>query len=268
MRYLVGQAGVIGGSVAVGTGEKAPTVADSRLTYEFDRATIYLTSPDYLNKRIIFKGTLDEGTVGTIHEVGLFSGEYGALNGGSPSKSLATFERDVESWSAGPQFASGNHRIGYEALRFAPAASSSVSSTLEVPLDLSGYTNTDLISLAFHSLNTNTSSVTLRLRGADAAAYYEVVATGITPGYNVVSFEKRLFTKTGVIDFSGIQSIQVAVAAGAGGAAQVDMDGIRVETSGRLEEENVLVSRTVLAAPIVKTDGSTMDVEYALEVAL
>lgn len=265
MRYLAGQALSIGGSIAVGTGAVAPAVSDLRLTHEFDRATIYLVSPDYINKRIIFKGSIDERTVGSIYEVGLFSAPHGSIRGGSPSKALATFERTTESWSAGT-FASGNHRIGHEALRLAPAAAATVTADLPISLDLSAYGNEDVFSLAFHSLDANTSNVTLRFKGTDPATRYEF-SVPIVTGYSVANFKKSALTKVGAVDWSLINSIELSVTAGAAAAAQVDFDGLRVEYSG-LDEDNVLVSRTVLATPVSKVELSAMDIEYSLEVTL
>lgn len=267
MRYLAGQAKAIGGSIGVGTGSAAVATSDSRLTHEFDRATIYLTSPDYLNKKIIYKGSINERTVGSIHEVGLFSAELPSVGGGSPSRALASFERDLEAWTGGT-YASGNHRIGFEALRLAPAASGSVSSVLPVSLDLAGYSNSDVFSVAVHNLNANTSSLSLRFRGTDDLTHYAFTTTAAVPvGYTVFNFAKSSFVKTGAVDWSLINSIQLTVNAGAGGAAQVDWDGIRVESTA-LDEDNVLVSHALLTTPISKTEGVAMDIEYALEVAI
>lgn len=265
MRFLAGQVNVLGGSIGVGTGTKAPAVSDLRLTYEFDRATIYLSSLDSISKRIIFKGTLGERVVGSIYEVGLYSTAFGSFTTGSPSRSLATFERDAETWSAG-SYASGNHRIGFEALRLEPAASGTLTASLpSINLDLSGYGNSDDITLAFFA-NANTSTVRVRFRGMDPAAYFEHSVTPVT-GYNVVTVARSALTKTGVLDWTGIDSLEVSVSAKAAGAALVDFDGIRIETTTP-DVDNVLVSRSVLATPIVKTDTAEMDIEYALEVAI
>lgn len=266
MRFLSGQVRNMAGGIAIGSGAAAPAVSDSRLTYEFDRATIYLTSPDYINKRIIFKGTIGEQVVGSIYEVGLYSSTFGSTVAGNPSSSLASFERDVEEWSSN-SFASGNHRLGFEALRLAPAASGTLGSSLPVILDLSNYANTDQITVAFHSLNANASSVRVRFRGVDNAAYYEFSVATPAAGYNVVSFNKSAATKVGIVDWSQIHSIEVSVSATATGAAQVDFDGIRIQSTYP-DVDNVLISRSVLATPVTKTTYAEMDIEYTLEVIL
>jgi hypothetical protein len=43
------------------------------------------------------------------------------------------------------------------------------------------------------------------------------------------------------------------------------MDGIRIEDGDTLNPEYSLVSHSVLSTPLVKTDSSPMDIEYALE---
>lgn len=265
MRYLAGQTRILAGSIAFGTGVTAPTVLDSRLTYEFDRATIYLTTPDYINRTIIFKSTIPEGTIGTIYEVGLYSSPY-SISNGTPSRLLASFESGYESWSNGT-FNAGNQRVGNNALRLAPAASGTLATVLpSVGLDLSSYANTDQFSLAFFNLNTNTSSVKVRLRAAGGAAYYEYTISNPAAGYNVVTFAKSAFTTTGVVDFASIDSIELSVSAKAAGAAQVDFDGLRVDSGP--SEDNVLISHSVLPTPVVKAGLKEMDIEYALEVSL
>jgi len=265
MRFLAKQVNTIGGSIAVGTGARAAAVSDLRLTYEFDRATIYLSSLDSLTKRIVFKSTLGQDVVGSIYEVGLYSTPFGSYSAGSPSTILATFERGIEAWST-DSFASGNHRVGIEALRLSPVASATMSSVLpSVNLDLSSYANSDEITLAFFS-NANAATLRVRFRGIDPAAYYDYSVTP-TAGYNVVSFAKSALTKVGVVDWTSIDSLEVIGIASAAGAALIDLDGIRIEANTP-DVDNVLVSRSVLATPIVKTGLAEMDIEYALEVLI
>lgn len=267
MRYLAGQVNAIGGAIVVGSGSTAATLADTRLTYEFDRTTINLVSPSFIDNKIIFKGTLDQRTIGTIYEVGLYSSSFGAYAAGAPSRAIAIFERDVETWNT-VNFASGNQRLGAEALRLAPATSATVTNVLpSVNLDLSAYANSDQINVAFHNLNTNTATVRVRFRGLDPAAYYEYAIANPPAGYNVYSVTKSSLAKTGIVDFSAIDSIEVAAIAKSSGAAQVDFDGIRIESTTRTVD-NVLVSRSVLGVPQAKTSVAPMDVEYALQVTI
>jgi hypothetical protein len=237
------------------------------LTYEFDRATIYLTTPDYINRTIIFKGTIPEGTIGTIYEVGLYSSPYSSNNTGSSPRLLASFESGYEAWSNGT-YVAGNQRVGNNALRLAPATNGTLTTVLpSVGLDLSGYANTDQFTLAFYNQNTNASSVKVRLRAPGGAAYYEYTVSNPVAGYNVVTFNKSAFSTTGVVDFANIDSLELSVSSKATGASQVDFDGFRVD-SGVVSEDNVLISRSVLPTPVPKTGLREMDVEYALEVSL
>lgn len=261
MRYLAGQTRALGGSLALGSGTTPPTVDDTRLTYEFDRATIYLSSPDYINNQIIFKGTIQEGTLGSIYEVGLFSSPYET----SGARSIASFEQGYESWSS-DTYCAGNQRVGLYALRLAPASSGTLTSTLSsVGLDISDYLNSDILSLAFYNSNSNASSVRVRFRAADPAAYYEYVVSNPATGYNVATFARSAMTKVGSVDFASIDSIEVSVSAKAAGAAQVDFDGIRIEPV-TMDPDNILISRALPATPVVKADYAAMDIEYALEV--
>ncbi len=262
MRYMASQVGVMAGSIAVGAGSAAPQVSDLHLTHEFDRATIYLISPDYINNKIIFKGTIDKRTVGNIYEVGLYNTTFGS----SASRALIAFEPTVEEWST-TSFASGNNRIGESALRLTPAANGTQTSTVaSSSMDLTDYAGSDRLSFAFHSLNNNTSSVKLRLRTSNTSNYYEYSITP-TVGYNVTTFTKSSLSVIGSPRFSEVDSLEVSVSAKSTGAAQVDFDGLRIE-SGTRDIDNVLISRSVLATPITKVGGIDMDVEYSLTMGI
>ncbi len=264
-RYLAGQEASLAGSIAIGAGTNEPAGTDTRLTYEFDRSTIYLVSPSYIDNKIIFKATLEREVIGKIYEVGTYSTSYASFSTGNPSRSLVSFDSQHESWSSGT-FVSENARLGTQALRLSPAAAGTLAAALpDANLDLSGYANTDRIIIAFHCADINTSSVRLRFRMIDTASYFEASVTNPMQGYNVRSFLKSTFTKVGTPDWSDINSIEVSVSAKATGATSVDFDGIRVEAF-RPDIENILISRSLLRTPVIKDTFEEMDIEYSIEV--
>jgi hypothetical protein len=267
IRFMSGQTRVLAGTIAIGTGAAVPASTDTYLTYEFDRATIYLTAPDFVNRTLVFKGTLPATTIGTIYEVGLYSGIYSSISNGTTPHSLASFETGLETWDTGT-YTTTRARIGTVALRVSPAASASVTSVLpSVGLDLSGYAGNDDFVLAFYNTNSNAASVRVRLRDATATSYYEYTITNPITGYNVVRWDKSAMTITGTPNFAAIGSIELTATAKASGAATIDYDGFRIEP-GTLDPDNILISRAVLATPVVKAGLKEMDVEYALKVTL
>ena len=264
LRYLAGQTSALGEVIAVGMGATTPALADSRLTFELGRATVAVTSVDLTTQRVIFKGTLPQALVGKIYEIGLFSSD--AVG---DSRLLTTFDSSVESWT-GATFNATNARLGADALRLAPATSATAVATLNnLFLDLSNDSNTDKFNLAFFNLNANAASIRIRFRAEDTTSYYEYVLTNPSTGYNVVNFTKSNLTKTGtLVDYSSIRSIEFAVVAGAGGAAQVDFDGLRLEDEDNVATNQILISRSLLGTPVTKSSLAPMDVEYALDVTV
>lgn len=263
LRYLAGQEPALAGAIAVGAGQVEPVGADLHLTYEFERSTIYLISPSYIDKRIIFKSTLSRQTVGTIYELGLYSNSFNSFNTGS----FVSFDSITEGWSDGT-FESGNQRIGRDALRLTASTSGSkTSSLISSGLDLSSYANNDKLILAFYCLDGNTSSIRIRFKGSDSSSYLEMSVVNPVQGYNVRSITKSSLTKIGNIDFAKITSVEVSVNAKATGPAAVDFDGMRIESYSQ-DIENILISRATLLNPVVKSDTEEMDIEYSLDVSL
>jgi hypothetical protein len=75
-------------------------------------------------------------------------------------------------------------------------------------------------------------------------------------------------TKTGSPTWDNITSVDLLVTAKAAGATNVDFDGLRIDTLGIINPDNVMISRTVLGTPVTKLGGMEMDVEYSLDVTI
>lgn len=265
-RYMAGQVNSIGGTIAVGLGASAEALADRKLTYEFERATVNVTSVDFINQRIIYKTTLPQETVGTIYEIGLYSG----LMSSTPytSSNLLSFDSLIESWTAGT-YGSNNVRYGADNLRLTAAASATTVTVLDpVAFDLSGYSTVDQFSMALNA-DANTASVRVRLRGLDPTSYYEYTNSALATGYNIFTWTKSNMTLTGTtVTWASISSVEIAVTAKAAGTTNVDLDGMRIEDLDTPATDSVLVARKVLVTPQIKTGVSPMDVEYALDISI
>jgi hypothetical protein len=270
MRYLAGLVGTLGGSLAVGIGAVAPTSTDDRLTLEFDRATVSLSSVDFINNRIVFKGTLEQGLVGTIYESGLFSQALSTDARGYESRLLFAFgNSDGEAWT-GNTYAAGNNRLAANAMRVtAPTSGSGTATLSNIIMDLSGYSASDIFKIAYAPTNAFTSNIKIRFLDADPTSYYETTITPIGTGYQISTFNRNNLTKVGTTaDLSNIAGVSVIVTSTAGGSAIVDFDAMRVEDMDTLDKTNILVSRTVLATPVVKNNIVPMEIEYALDVSV
>ena len=260
LRALAGESVTVGASIGVGLGATAPTVADRRLTYEVERATVTVSSSDVTTGKTIFKARLSQGLQTKIYEVGLFNTEFPL-----GSRALVNFSAD-ETWTS-PTFNATNARNGLDALRVSVAANGTTTQTISnLGLDLSSFSTIDEFILAYHYVS-NTSSIRIRFLNEDGTSYYQYTFTPTT-GYNVKTFTKNDMTKVGNVDYSAIASIEFAVSATAGGTAVVDFDGLRIEDKDFIDPRAVLVSRSVLTTPVTKTGVAPMDVEYGLDTTI
>jgi hypothetical protein len=263
LRYLAGQTGNLAQSLAVGTGTTAATVGDTRLVFEIARQNINVTSPDFINQKLVFKATLPQEVEGNIYEVGAFTMSQYDTTG----RTLLNFDADTEPWSAGV-FQTDTTRIGADSLRVNAALSTTTTTSLtNVLFDVTDFRDSDQFTMAYIPQDANLASLKIRLK-TDASNYYEYTFTGITAGYKVESFARNQMTKTGSPTWDNITSVDLLVTAKAAGATNVDFDGLRIDTLGIINPDNVMISRTVLGTPVTKLGGMEMDVEYSLDVTI
>jgi hypothetical protein len=264
LRVLAEQASSLGQALAVGVGATAASAADTRLVWEVERNPISIKSPDFDNSRVIMKTTLPQNSIYKIYEIGIWSQFVNSLNSENASRTLTTFETDIETWT-NVTLDSTQARTSKDSARIDANASSTKVASTDVLLDLSGYSGLDQFNIAFYKANNNITTLALTFE-TSSGNYYKrsVTVSSLATGYNVVTMNKGDFTSTGSPSWSNITKMSVEVTAG-GTAGYLIMDGIRLEDSDTVNPEYALVSRSVLASPLTKTDTSPMDIEYALE---
>lgn len=262
LRYLAGLAPNLGEVLVVGVGATAANIADTSLTFEIDRATISLKSPNYSLNQVVFKGSIPQEVIYKIYEVGLFSQASNALSGEFASRMLTTFDTSIETWS-NVTLDTTQQRTSVDAVRVDVAASATVNVRAPATLDLSGYTFNDEFKLAFYKPTNNITNLTLVFENVSATTLSRTIAVGGLPiGYNVISFKKGDFTGTATWD--AITNYGVNVQANATGG-YVILDGIRIEDTDTPNLDYILVSHAVLASPLIKDGTAPYDIEYALE---
>lgn len=272
-RYLAGFVPAICQSIAFGIGGSAEVNTSTRLDFEVGRSDLTLTSYDFVNNKLIFKTSVPDDYLGKIYEVALYSLPENTAAGEFQSRLLTTFDSPTESWvdatsGAAGTFNSTNTRLGIDSLRHTPALSTTKVDTLtQVNLDLSGFSGADQFTVALNAGNTNTSAVKL-LFLTDASNYYTVTMGAPVSGYQVMSASKSTAVATGTPTWTNITEIRVSTTSGAGGASQIDYDGIRIEDTDTLNSDYVLVSRELLASPYTKVDGMTQEIEFSLDISV
>lgn len=264
LRYLAGQAPSLGGAIGLGVSATPATVDDFRLGFEVDRAVVDLRSADYANNVVLFKGTLPQEAEYIIYEAGLWSATSNVLAGNFASENITSFELGVEEWTNAMVDTSHN-RTTEDAVRIDVTGGSSTSSRIDVDVDYSGYTANDDFLLAFYKPDNGVDTITLIFEDVltGGTLTNAVTVSSLPVGYNIISFRKGDFIATGTIDWGTITRMGFDVAATT--TSYVVLDSLRVEDTDTPNQEYILVSRSVLGTPIVKTSVSPMDVEYALE---
>ena len=265
LRYLAGQAPNIGAAIGLGVGTTAANVADTNLEFEVHRVPVALRNVDYTNDVVLFKATIDQTEIFKIYEAGLWSDASNVLSGQYDSKVLTTFDLLEEEWNDVVADTT-QERIGEDAMRVDVLASATVSTAIDVDFDFSGYSVNDEFSLAFYKPNNNIASIALVFTDTATTGTLELVKTvsALPVGYNILKFKKGDFVVTGTISWTNVSKMGFDVTAG-GTGGYVVLDSLRIEDTDTPNQDFVLVSRSVLGAPIEKTDVAPMDVEYALE---
>lgn len=249
------------GSLAVGVGSTAANVADIALAFEVQRSALSGTSVDYVNSAVVYKATLPSNLAMTIYEVGAFSLEAETESYGS--QLIQSFDENNDAWSAGT-FVATNSRLG-KALQITAAIGASTTSSLtNLYIDLSGYSGSDKFITATRANNGSVSSAEIRFV-TSAGNYYRLDLVSPASGtYAITSFNKSAAVKIGSPDWANITQIDIVVNSTGGGSASMDFDAIRIEDVDSNNEEDVLVSRAVLGAPVVKESGLPLEIEYAV----
>lgn len=260
-RYFGGQVSRIGGSIALGVGTTAATVADKMLAYEAVRLQVSSVNADLANNKIVFKGSVPPGTIGTIYEIGL----YDSVNTASRTKllSLVTPARGI--WTNSTIVAT-NARASLKTVQIDVTASATKGADITgMAQDLSGFVGTDNLAVAFYATS-NIASVRFRL-GTDAANYYEFVYNAPVVGYNIMRATISSATVTGSPRWSAINFISVRPTASAAGSGSIYFDSMSVEDA-TTPIDNILVMRNVLATPKVLDTSLTTNVEMSLGIVV
>lgn len=260
-RYFGGQVSRIGGSIALGVGTTAATVADTQLAYEAIRLQVSSVNADLANNKIIFKGSLPPGVIGTIYEVGL----YDSVNTASRTKllSLVTPARGI--WT-NSTIVPDNARASLKTVKVDVTASSTKGADITgMSQDLSAFAVTDRVAVAFYSTS-NIASVRVRL-GTDASNYYEFLYNAPAVGYNIMRAAISTATVTGSPRWGLINYVSVRPTASAAGSGSIYFDSLSVEDN-TTPIDNILVMRNVLTTPKTVDTALTTNIEMSLGIVV
>lgn len=259
--FVAGYTPRLAGSIAVGIGTAAATTADKSLQFQITKVPVTLASADYINGSVVFKGSIPVGYELTVQEAGIYTGD--AAFGEFDSQTLLDFNQSTDTWSAGTYLAT-NSRLGSFLNITAAASATTTASQAGLYFDLSRFLDGDQFLLAYRASTAFVSSFSVRLK-TDASNYYSfTVNTPASGVYTIAAFNKSAAVATGTPSWANITSVDVVATSTAGGTGTIAFDGLRIESRAASQEDNVLVSRSVLATPVVKSFDVPLDVEYAI----
>jgi hypothetical protein len=137
-----------------------------------------------------------------------------------------------------------------------------------VTYDISGYSVNDTIAIAYKKADNNLSKIRVKFYSSSSAYYYVDFTPSSGTGDKIQSLSlDNLFSNytasPNIPDPSSIIKIGVEVTA-TGGATTVYFDGIRINDEDTFDPTYGIISRSVLATPLIKKSGRPVDIEYKL----
>lgn len=274
LKYLSRETAEYATKIVLGVGTTTATATDEFLDFEIFPVPITFKSVDYTQTptQLVFRSTLPFVFKGVIREAGLATvggvilGDVSDIN--DNNEIVCTFDQDFETWTtpSGVQYVLNDLegtpllRIGDAGLQIS-ANNNTVTSEFEnITSFVGAYSDADIMKVAFNVSSSVPTSIAIKFE-EDASNYYiaTINAADISLGYNVVEIPFSSFVATGSPRIDATVNISVSVTSSS--SSVVTMDGIRFDQYSDLDR-STLVSRSVLATPLVVEGGFPFDVEY------
>jgi hypothetical protein len=255
---------------------------DTRLGFEFYRIPVSFGSIDIQTDvsgnstySVVYQATIPQDVSGIIKEIGLYPGTKSSVNN-YDSKFISDFENNLmwfKSNGENPELVAETTalvkpRVGSYFSKVALSASQSAEFVCSYSgLDLSGYTASDSLSLAYNQENTNLESIVFKFYSSDSS-YYSATFTGAASVTDTNKIAKVLFStlvaNNAYADLTSIIKIGVVVTAKSSGQAVVYLDALRIDDEDTFDANFGLISRSVLSSPVEKIAGKPVDIEYRI----
>lgn len=259
-------------SLAFGIDDTTATDMDTRLGFEFYRVPVSFGSTDIqpgetTSYSVVYKATIPQDVIGTVKEVGLYP-EFRQSTNIYDSKFITEFDSQLD-WTNVVVPSATGATIGANLLVMDSdsGVAKEYKSDIAV-IDFSGYSVNDSIRLAYYKNDNNLASIKLRFYSS-ATAYYEVTITPASGTGNRISSDILMSTvfagaTSPAPDPTNINKIGIIITP-TSGIASVGMDALRINDEDTFDPSFGLISRSVLATPLVKLAGRPVDVEYRLD---
>lgn len=221
--------------------------------------------------KIVHKAVFPENSAGYITEMGLWPAMGNSVGSMTDQRMLTSSVTTGSVWTstvgtlastAGIASAAGGPttiRIGTNSITF----DASEAGTVPCSIDLSQYSPSDLIKVAFYTDAGTANSFVVRLEVDSSNYYSKTISHGTASTYTIDSSALSTWTATGTPSLSNVKTIRITNGTG----RVLYVDGIKIDPVSTYNPVYGLVSRSVLGSPIVKRAGSRYDLEYEITVA-
>lgn len=274
--YLSKQSYEYATKITLGVGSSTPSVNDEFMGFEIFPVPVQFKTIDATQTptQIVFRASLPSVFKGVITEAGLAS-IGGVLLGGisdinDNNDLIAVFDDTYEAWSTPTNvvFVSNDLegtpllKIGDSGLQITASSGTTTSTYDNISSYVGSYVNGDKLKVAFNVASSIPTSVAIKF-AVDGSNYYTATinAADMALGYNVKTIDFSSMTATGTPLIQNTTSMSVSVTSSS--SSVVTMDGIRFDEYSDLDKAT-LVSRSLLATPLVVEGGYPFDIEYRL----
>lgn len=265
LRYLAGISSTYAGSLAAGVDSTGPTTSDKELGFEVFQEKIDISSVDYVNSQVLFKSTFGVGDKMTIYEIGMFPD----VQSTSRSYALTYFDSN-EDWSGSYYsiYTGDDVRISDTGLKLELPESSGTVATIsnDSQFNFSDMSLSDEFALAVIFYDDNCDYIKLILtdvNGNQMVGQFDIPEIGSEDGeYKIISLDRGSFTNLDK-NWAKVIRVTLEVKDKSNAGTSVVFDGLRT-VDNNIQEGSEVVSKTLLAAPVVKSADQTLDIQYSL----
>lgn len=282
--YLAGMVSFPKQDIAIGIAsgsDYASSDSNTRLGFEFYRLPASFGSIDIQTDgggnstySVIYKATLPQDVAGIVKEIALYPGSRTSINN-FDSKFITDFENNLVWFDVAgqnPDLVSYSEvtpeypvpRIGSSLIMMESLQSSSEEYIASIsPFDISGYSSSDSLTLAYHKADANLASIKIKLYSSDTAYHMATFNVSGAVGSKIATLNlSELTMQNG--PSSTITRVGVQVTAGSGGQTAVYLDGLRLNDEDTFDPTFGVIARDVLATPLEKKAGKPVDIEYKI----
>lgn len=275
LQYLCGLRQDWASSIAIGAFNTAASTSDLELNFETAKIPVTLktfqsatgSSPDL----IVLRGTLPSNMYANIYEIGVYPDDLS--NAYLRNNAVVTDFSNLTNWTtdSGSTFIvsfipgqDSSPRIGGYSVQLLPSTSF-YNNTYS--FSLNSYSDVDTL----NALVYNTGAGNLNVRLTDVSGNYADFNYTLVDnaGYSVLSapFPSVVYSSTGTPITTGMAGMGniTTIRFTTDSTATVTIDTLKTSTSMELTSTDYLISRSVLSTPIAKNYGTTLDIEYYVQ---